>query len=230
MQRINAIVLAAGTGKRMGTETPKQYLPLGNKPVVVHSLETFQNSSVNEIILVVAPGEADYCQREIVEKYHLTKVSAIVEGGQERYDSVYKGLQATECDYVLIHDGARAFVSRTTIERAIEAVKQYKACVVGVPTKDTIKISDENGTVASTPDRDKVWVVQTPQCFSYPLICEAYKKLFEHEVVGITDDAMVVEKMTNTPIHLVQGEYENIKITTPEDLIIGERLLSQKKL
>ncbi len=228
MPKFSGIVLAAGSGKRMGTEVPKQYLPLEGKPLLVYALETFQKSAVDEIILVVAPGEVSFCQKEIVEKYHIDKVCAIVEGGAERYDSVYEGLKACSGDYVLVHDGARAFVTIDIIERAMGAVQECNACVVGMPSKDTIKIVDENGFVAATPARASVWTIQTPQCFSRSLLMDSYAKLFESSFEGITDDAMVVERANNTPICLIEGSYTNIKITTPEDLDLGRQILSKK--
>lgn len=227
MDKINAIVLAAGSGKRMGTSTPKQYLPLCGKPVMVHCLEAFEQSSVDAIVLVVAEGDIPYCRREIVEKYHITKVSAIVEGGKERYDSVYRGLCAQSCDYVLIHDCARAFVTVDLIQRAISAVRTYGACVVGMPTKDTVKIADEEGYVDHTPQRSRVWNIQTPQCFSYPLVYDAYRRLQEVDATDITDDAMVVEMMTDVRVKLIEGSYDNIKVTTSEDLALGERILER---
>lgn len=229
MKEINAIVLAAGSGRRMGADVPKQYLPLAGKPVMVHSLETFEKSPVKGIVLVVAPGEVEYCRREIVEKYHISKVIAIVEGGEERYDSVYRGLKAALCDYVLIHDSARAFLTGDIIERALVSVEQYKACVVGMPVKDTIKISDRDGYVADTPDRSLMWSVQTPQCFAYDVILEAYEKLQHTDKTGVTDDAMVVEQMLHIPVKLIEGSYDNIKVTTPEDLVLGEQILSNYK-
>ena len=229
MKEINAIVLAAGSGRRMGADVPKQYLPLAGKPVMVHSLETFEKSPVKGIVLVVAPGEVEYCRREIVEKYHISKVISIVEGGEERYDSVYRGLKAALCDYVLIHDSARAFLTEDIIERAIVSVEQYKACVVGMPVKDTIKISDRDGYVADTPDRSLMWSVQTPQCFAYDVILEAYEKLQHTDKTGVTDDAMVVEQMLHIPVKLIEGSYDNIKVTTPEDLVLGEQILSNYK-
>ena len=229
MKEINAIVLAAGAGRRMGADVPKQYLSLAGKPVMVHSLETFEKSPVKGIVLVVAPGEVEYCRREIVEKYHLHKVIAVVEGGAERYDSVYQGLLAAKSDYVLIHDCARAFLTRDIISRAIDAVMKYKACVVGMPVKDTIKIADRDGYVADTPDRSLMWSVQTPQCFAYDVVLEAYEKLQHADKTGVTDDAMVVEQMLHIPVKLIEGSYDNIKVTTPEDLVLGEQILSNYK-
>jgi 2-C-methyl-D-erythritol 4-phosphate cytidylyltransferase len=226
-ETINAVLLAAGAGKRMGSEVPKQYLPLYGKPVMVYALEAFERSQVDSIVLVVAPGETDFCRQEIVEKYHITKVAAIVEGGRERYDSVYQGLQALESDYVLIHDCARAFVTEDIIHRCMENVKIYQACVAGVPSKDTVKIVTEDDFVQTTPKRSQVWNVQTPQCFSYPLISDAYRRAFAAGLADMTDDAMVVEYMTDIPVKMVMGSYENVKVTTPEDLILGEQILKQ---
>ena len=142
MNKTAAIVLSAGRGTRMQSDIPKQYMPLNDKPVLYYSLKAFQESSVSTIILVTGKEDIDYCQKEIVEKYHITKVAAIVSGGKERYHSVFEGLKQLEgYDYVLIHDGARPCVDKEIIERSIEAVIQDKACVVGMPVKDTIKIA-----------------------------------------------------------------------------------------
>ena len=223
-----AIILAAGSGKRMNSNTPKQYLALDNKPVLYYSVRAFEESSVNEIILVVGKNEIDYCRKEIIEKHNINKVTAIVEGGAERYDSVYQGLlNVKETDYLLIHDGARPFITVDIIEKTLEQVAIHKACVVGVPSKDTIKIVDTNGTVVKTPNRDNVWCTQTPQAFSFPIICDAYKKIMEGNYPNITDDAMVVEQTIQYPIQMIFGSYSNIKITTPEDLFIGELMLKR---
>lgn len=224
--KMTAIVLAAGAGKRMNTKVHKQYLLLKEKPILYYSLKAFEDSHVDEIILVTGAEEIEFCRKEIVEKYGFGKVRAIVEGGRERYHSVYEGLKAVgETDYVLIHDGARPFVSQDIIERISEAVCEYRACVAGMPVKDTIKISDEEGFAKETPNRSSVWMIQTPQAFSYPLIYDAYTRMLEKEDSTITDDAMVVERMTNYKVRLIEGSYRNIKITTPEDLLIAEQLL-----
>lgn len=226
--RVGVVLLAAGSRSRMHSETPKQYMMLAGKPLLAHSLLAFEASEVDAIVLVVAAGDEVYCQREIVEKYSIKKVSAIVAGGQERYDSVYCGLQQLTCDYVLIHDAARAFVTPEIITGAAKAAQMYGAAVVGMPSKDTIKISDEEGFVASTPHRELVWNIQTPQAFYYPLVYEAYQKLQDADCAGITDDAMVVERMTDTRVKLILGSYENIKVTTPEDLALGESILAAR--
>lgn len=233
--KVGAICLAAGQGKRMESKVQKQYLLLEGKPVLYYSLKEFQESRIDEIILVVGKGEEEYCRKEIVERYAFTKVKKIVSGGKERYHSVYQGLTAMEkMDYVLIHDGARPFLTKEIIERSIEGVIVYGACVAAMPVKDTIKLADENENIASTPDRSKLWQIQTPQSFSYPYIKEAYDKLMQKEKEGecqlsITDDAMVIEQFMRLNVHLIHGSYENIKITTPEDLIIAEAFLKKSK-
>ncbi len=230
--RTAAIVLAAGSGKRMGGEVKKQFMSLAGKPVIFYSLKAFQESFVDEIFLVAAPEDVAYCKKEIVEKYDFDKVRRIVEGGRERYHSVAYGLEAIlECDYVFIHDGARPMVRADILERAFACVKKYDACVAGMPVKDTIKIADEDGNIAATPRRDLVWMVQTPQVFAFRLIKEAYEKLLcrEKELaengIAVTDDAMVVETLTGHPVKLIEGSYENIKITTPEDVQIAENFI-----
>ena len=228
-----AVVLAAGSGSRMNSDVKKQYMEIGGKPLIYYSLKAFEESIIDDIVLVVSRGDIDYVKKEIVEKYGFDKVTAIVEGGLARYHSVRLGLQAADpnCDYAFIHDGARPFVNRDIIMRALSAVKEYKACVVGMPSKDTIKIADESGFVDHTPNRNLVWAVQTPQAFSYDLALSAYRILREREQelldqgMVITDDAMVVETLTDTRIKLVEGSYDNIKITTPEDLITAEKIL-----
>lgn len=234
-----AIVLSAGRGKRMNSTVPKQYLLLNGKPVLYYSLMAFENSMVDEIILVTGAEDISYCQKEIVEKYHIKKVKAVVAGGKERYHSVFCGLKELEkqknsAEYVMIHDGARPFVDNDIIKRCAVNVAKYKACVVGMPVKDTIKIADENLFASQTPKRSDVWMVQTPQAFERTLIHEAYKNIIEREAAGeelfITDDAMVVETTTEFKIKMVPGSYENIKITTPEDLQIAKVFCEMKKL
>ncbi len=238
-EKYAAIVLSAGKGKRMNSAVPKQYLLLNGKPVLYYSLMAFENSMVDEIILVTGAEDIAYCQKEIVEKYHIKKVKAVVAGGKERYHSVFCGLQELEkqnssAKYVMIHDGARPFVDNDIIQRCAENVEKYKACVAGMPVKDTIKIADENLFATQTPKRSDVWMVQTPQVFERTLIHEAYKNLIEREVAGeeffVTDDAMVVETTTKFKIKMVAGSYENIKITTPEDLQIAKVFCEMKKL
>ena len=221
-QKYAAIVLAAGSGKRMNSKVHKQYLIIQDRPVLYYSLKEFQDSAVDEIVLVVGKGEEEFCRREIVDKYGISKVKAIVEGGKERYHSVFEGLkQTSDADYVLIHDGARPFVNQDIIRRCMQEVQKYQACVVGMPVKDTIKIADEEGYAKQTPDRKNVWMIQTPQTFSYALIYEAYEEMLKTEDTAITDDAMVLERIKGKKSKLIEGSYRNIKITTPEDLLIA---------
>ena len=221
-QKYAAIVLAAGSGKRMNSKVHKQYLIIQDRPVLYYSLKAFEDSAVDEIVLVVGKGEEKFCRKEIVDKYGISKVKAIVEGGKERYHSVFEGLkQTSDADYVLIHDGARPFVNQDIIRRCMQEVQKYQACVVGMPVKDTIKIADEGGYAKQTPDRKNVWMIQTPQTFSYALIYEAYVEMLKTEDTAITDDAMVLERIKGKKSKLIEGSYRNIKITTPEDLLIA---------
>ena len=221
-QKYAAIVLAAGSGKRMNSQVHKQYLIIQDRPVLYYSLKEFEDSAVDEIVLVVGKGEEEFCRKEIVDKYGISKVKAIVEGGKERYHSVFEGLkQTSDADYVLIHDGARPFVNQDIIRRCMQEVQKYQACVVGMPVKDTIKIADEGGYAKQTPDRKNVWMIQTPQTFSYALIYEAYEEMLKTEDAAITDDAMVLERTKGKKSKLIEGSYRNIKITTPEDLLIA---------
>lgn len=219
-----AIVLAAGKGSRMQSAVPKQYLELCGKPVLYYSLAAFEESFIDEIILVAGKDDISYCKEQIVERYGFQKVTKIIAGGAERYLSVYQGLLAAEeADYVYLHDGARPFVDAAILSDAKACVEQYQACVAGMPVKDTIKIVDAEDFAKETPERKYVWQVQTPQVFSYALVREAYDMLMEdQDAYSVTDDAMVVETMLNYPVKLFQASYKNIKITTPEDLQIAE--------
>lgn len=232
-EKCTAIVLAAGQGRRMHSSVQKQYLLLHDKPVIYYSLKAFQDSFVDEIILVTGSGEEEYCRNEIIDRYHLSKVKNIVTGGLERYHSVANGLKAVDEEgYVFIHDGARPFLTQEILKRAYEAVKEYRACVVGMPAKDTIKIADESGFAKMTPNRESVWQIQTPQAFATEIAKAAYDRLLEKEEeiksvgIRITDDAMVVETLLQYPVKLIEGSYENIKITTPEDINIARYLIT----
>lgn len=234
-KRCIAIVLSAGQGKRMGTSVQKQYIELDQRPLIAYTLLAFQDSDIiDDIILVVGSGQEDYVRKEIVDRYHFTKVKGIVPGGEERYDSVWQGLQAirrsgigVRDSYTFIHDGARPFVSEGILKRAYETVCTYKACVAGMPSKDTVKLVDEELFAADTPKRKYVWAVQTPQVFETSLIIEAYSRLMREEYINVTDDAMVVERVMDIPVKLFEGSYQNIKITTPEDLDIARLFLTK---
>ena len=237
-KRCVAIVLSAGQGKRMGTSIQKQYIELCGKPIICYCLEAFEKSEIiDDVIMVAGAGQEDYVTEEIVNKYHFGKVRAVIPGGKERYDSVWNGLKAirdgmageeAKEGYVYIHDGARPFVDEQIIKRGYACVKANRACVAGVPSKDTVKIVDENQFAVNTPVRKYVWIVQTPQVFETELITQAYKSLMEHDRENVTDDAMVVEHLSGTKVRLVEGSYENLKVTTPEDLVLAEALLKKR--
>ena len=227
MNKITAIVLAAGSGSRMKSKTKKQFMEIKGKPVIWYSLFEFEKSRVDEIILVTGKEDIDYCKKEIVEKYNLKKIKNVVAGGSERYESVYNGLKEVTGNIVLIHDGARPLINNEIIERSIEGTIKSDACVVGVPVKDTIKRANKEGYFIDTPNRSELWITQTPQSFKTDLVKMAYKKMKEelekgNTTLNITDDAMVVEEFTTNQVRFVQGDYKNIKVTTPEDIDIAE--------
>jgi len=183
--------------------------------------------AVDEIILVTGKEDIDYCKKEIVEKYNLKKIKNVVAGGSERYESVYNGLKEVTGNIVLIHDGARPLINNEIIERSIEGTIKSDACVVGVLVKDTIKRANKEGYIIDTPNRSELWITQTPQSFKTDLVKMAYKKMKEelekgNTTLNITDDAMVVEEFTTNQVRFVQGDYKNIKVTTPEDIDIAE--------
>lgn len=227
-QRTGAVVLAGGRGRRMCSDVQKQYLLLAGKPLIAYTLEAFEKSCVDQIVLVVGAGEEAYVHQEILASMKLKKLTAVVSGGKERHHSAYEGLKALEgCDYVLIHDGARPLVTGELIERAVRGAAEYGACVAGMPVKDTIKRADHDQFAVETPERSHLWQIQTPQAFSYALVRDAYDKLMADEGLqgGITDDAMVVERFADKRVKLIEGSYKNLKVTTPEDLVMAEALL-----
>ena len=229
-EKVKVIVLAGGSGKRMETTTAKQYLEIHGKPMLYYSLSAFQMSEVDEIVLVTTSGEEEYCRTEIVEEYQLTKVTQIVSGGIERYHSVAAGLAVVgECDYLLIHDAARPCLSDEVICRAIDGAIIHGACTVGVKVVDTINKVDEMRKVVEIPNRNSLWSVQTPQCFRLKDIQEAYQRLKDCELQmsveereKITDDGRIVQQFLDIDVYMVEGSYENLKITTPADLKVAE--------
>lgn len=212
----------------MNTKIQKQFLEIQGYPVLYYSLKCFQDSPlISDIILVTGEDVISYCKEQIVDNFGFDKVTKVIAGGKERYDSVYAGLLAcSNTEYVFIHDGARPFITGEILERGLAGAKETGACVVGMPSKDTVKLADQEGCVEATPDRSLVWTIQTPQVFEYPLILSAHESIRKKDMYGITDDAMVVEYETNRKIKLVEGSYQNIKITTPEDLAVAEAFLS----
>lgn len=229
-----AIILAGGTGKRMNSNVPKQYMELHGKPILYYTIKAFQESFFDEIVLVCLENDIDYCRENIVNKYNFTKVSHIVAGGKERYHSVINGIKAVgESDYIYIHDGARPFATNEIFQNIKNTLESNDACIAAVAVKDTIKLVDSNGTVVDTPSREMLYQVQTPQAFKASLIIEAYNKL-EASInnnslngLKITDDAMVVEHFTDAKVVISEGSYNNIKITSPEDIDFGEAILNK---
>ncbi len=226
--KVTSIILSAGKGKRMNSTISKQYMMLNGKPLIYYTLKAFETSITDDIIIVTGEDDKDYIRNDIVEKYEFKKVSKIVSGGKERYNSSYNGiLAADDADYVLIHDAARPCITQENINELIHSVKQYKACIPGVPVKDTIKIANENGEVTDTPDRNKLWQIQTPQAFDRELILDAYHKMIAKKDYLVTDDSMVVEKFSDIKVRIIVGEYTNIKVTTPEDMRIVEKMIKK---
>jgi len=233
-----AIVLAGGSGSRMNSDVPKQYIKVWDKPILYYALKIFEESFIDEIILVTSEKEIQYCKTNIVDKYNFKKISKIVAGGKERYNSVYNGLKAISQEKndqlmnntnIFIHDGARPCVTADILERCLEAVKETSACVTAVPVKDTIKIVDDNGYAVSTPDRNSLWQIQTPQAFSYEVINNAYESLMHLVTIkGITDDAMVVEHYSNVKVKMVEGSYDNVKVTTQGDIELVKSYIKRK--
>lgn len=223
---ISAIILAGGKGKRMNSSISKQFIEIKGKPIIYYTIKKFNdNKKIDNIVVVLSQEEIEYFKENILKKYDL-KVDKIVIGGTERQDSVYNGLKSlenTETDIVLIHDGARPFISDRIIEDGIKYASIYGACAPGVMPKDTIKIKEKNNFSIDTPNRETLVAIQTPQVFKFREILECHKKVKMDKVV-VTDDTMVVERY-GTKVYLYDGEYTNIKVTTPEDLILGEKLI-----
>lgn len=249
-KKCTAIVLAAGSGRRMKSDMAKQYMLLGGRPLIWYALHAIEESSVIDDCILVACQEdilSGYVREQIVGQYGLHKVKTIVPGGAERYDSVYSALRTLADEkspaaeerempggdgYVFIHDGARPFLTEEILRRCLAEVEKTGACVAGMPVKDTIKIVDASCYAARTPDRSTLWQIQTPQVFETALITEAYERLMRERErlaaagVRITDDAMVVETLMERPVKLVEGSYRNIKVTTPEDMAVAEAFLN----
>lgn len=226
-----AVVLAGGKGRRMGKGVNKQFINIKGKPMLAYTLEVFSNCpTVEGIVLVCAADELDYCKKQIIEKYNIKKIISFVTGGERRQDSVYNGLKALEeieCDIVIIHDGARPFVDCTIINAGITFAKEYGGSACGVTPKDTIKLKDTKGLSSITLDRAYLVALQTPQCFIYNQIIECHEKLRETNLL-VTDDTMVYEKFGYS-VYLYEGSYENIKITTVEDLHIAEEIIKRNE-
>lgn len=227
MCRACAVIVAGGKGKRMNAGINKQFIEINGRPIIYYTLKTFEiHEDIKSIVLVAAPEEVEYCRREIVKKYKFSKVTCIVPGGTERRDSVFNGLKAVKnSEIVLIHDGARPFVNSDIIKQGIKFASLYGASSCSVSPKDTIKVRDENGFSKETLDRNTLACIQTPQCFKYDIIYNCHEKIQGSEI-NFTDDTSVVEYFGHR-VYLYSGDYRNIKITTPEDLLIAKSLLEE---
>jgi len=228
--KVAAVVPAAGRGARMGLAVKKQYLLLEGIPVIGHTLKVIANSPVvHSIVLVTSPGEEAYCKAAIVERLGISKVAAIVPGGSERQESVFNGLLAlsTDTGVVVVHDGARPLLRTEELAAVVDAAVKYGAATLAVPVKDTVKLAGGDDFVAGTLPRERLWLTQTPQAFSYRLILEAHHRAMEAKHTG-TDDAGLVE-MLGQPVKIVAGSYENLKITTPEDLLVASAIIKARQ-
>lgn len=226
---ISAIVLAGGKGLRMAGSVKKQYLDLCGKPALAWSLIAFQNSLVDEIILVCSKDDFDFCRNEIVQKYNISKCSRMVEGGAERYLSVNNGLKECKGEFVMIHDGARPCIKTETINLAAEMVMKEGSCCVGTFVSDTIVVVDKEGIITESPDRSTLWSSQTPQCFVTSEIKKAYTKALSAGETKITDDDFVAMTYGGVKIHTLNDGPDNIKLTTKKDIAIAESILLQNK-
>ena len=224
--RVIALIPAAGVGKRMGHSISKPFLHIGGKAILAQTLLRFEDSdSINEIYVIISKMEERRCKEEIIEKYNLKKVTKIVIGGNERQDSVKNGIDAIEqgCDVVMIHDGNRPFISSELIDESILKTVKYGATVVSIPVKDTVKAVSLDGEIVDTLDRKKLWLAQTPQTFQYDIIKKAYENAFLNNLFGYDDSSLA--EVLGIKVMTIMGSYKNIKITTPEDLIVAEAFL-----
>lgn len=227
-----ALIPAAGMGKRMGASVNKQYLQLNDMPIVARTISVFEHSSlIDAVYLVIPADEIPYCRKHVVELYGFTKIAAIVPGGRERQNSVLNGLNAMRAhvaddDIVLIHDGVRPLITESILAESIRAARLHDGALTAVPVKDTIK-TVRDGIVCGTPPRESLWQAQTPQSFRFGKILAAHCSAEAAGFMG-TDDASLIER-AGGEVHIINGDYRNIKITTPEDLILAEAFLSAWK-
>lgn len=223
------IIPAAGQGRRMGAGRNKLLLELGEVPIFIHTLRVFEEDEECEgIILSISPLDEEQF-KNLIYDYSIKKVTSIVYGGKERQHSVYNGLRVAKQEgIILVHDGARPFINKELINTLVNAAEQKGAAIVAVPVKDTIKKVKDNDEVAETIERSGLWAVQTPQAFRVSLLLEAHKKADEEQYIG-TDDASLVERLNRT-VAIVEGSYDNIKLTTLEDLYFAEAILKKKQV
>ncbi|HOQ08600.1 MAG TPA: 2-C-methyl-D-erythritol 4-phosphate cytidylyltransferase [Syntrophomonadaceae bacterium] len=227
---LRVVIAAAGAGSRMGSRINKQYLLLNNRPVLAYSLDIFEQfEAVDEIVIVARASEISYCEEEIVRKYKYRKVSRVVAGGPERQDSVWAGLSQLndQTAYVAVHDGARPLLSLDLLQALYREARRWGAAIPGVISRDTLKMVDRDSFVSHTLDRNSVVAVQTPQIFEFHELKKAYQEAF-CDNFRATDDASLFERYIGR-VKVVAGQYDNLKITTPEDIIIAESLLKARR-
>ena len=223
-EKISALIVAGGVGSRMGADIPKQFVEVLGKPVIAYTIDAFEcNKDVDEIVIVTLEDYIVFC-KDVVDSFNFSKVKSIISGGKTRQESVYNGLKEITGEYVLIHDGARPLVSQAVITSCINTLLSGCACAVGVKVNDTLKIADNDKVIKSTPDRAHMYAVQTPQCFKTEEIIKAHKSAAESGFSG-TDDAMLYERIDGK-IKISEGDYSNIKITTPIDIAVMEAYLT----
>lgn len=228
--RVTAVIPAAGAGIRMGTSRPKQFLELQGMPIVARTLGVFEScAAVGDVVLVVPEPEIENCKKGILEKFGFSKVSKVVAGGKRRQDSVRLGLEACAegCDIVVVHDGVRPLVRADLIERAVMGALRHGAVIAALPAKETIKEVDRLGMVRKTLDRSLLWLVQTPQAFRVRDLVEAHRIAVREEWEEMTDDSLLVERM-GWEVAVIEGDEENIKVTTPHDLEIAEFFFNRR--
>ncbi|HET7153098.1 MAG TPA: 2-C-methyl-D-erythritol 4-phosphate cytidylyltransferase [Candidatus Kapabacteria bacterium] len=224
-----ALIPAAGVGKRIGGEIPKQFLALHDKPILALTLEKFQASSAIQEIIVAAPEEFHANVREIAAKHSIAKLTQVVIGGEQRQHSVWNALKAApkDAEIVIVHDAVRPLVSASDIQKVVDSAKKHGAAILAVRVKDTIKLSDEQEFVLNTLDREYLWSVQTPQAFKRDILFGAMQQAMEEHFTG-TDEASVVENY-GVDVKIIEGSYTNIKITTKEDLVFAGAILNAEK-
>jgi len=229
--KVAALIPAAGEGKRMGyTLCKKPYISIKGYPILFYVLDILEQiPKIEQIIIAVSPRDEKVCKRDIIDRFSFKKVTNIVSGGKRRQDSVRNMLQflSKDVEIVLIHDGARPLITKKLVQASINATEKWGATVLAVPAKDTIKFADKDRFVETTPCREKIWCIQTPQTFRRDVIVDAYKRAYEGGFMG-TDDASLVERI-GIKVKIIMGSYENIKITTPEDLFIAERIIKERE-
>jgi len=226
--KIVALIAAAGKGKRMNARISKPFIPIFGKPILAYTIEKFEKCKlIDKIYLIVSREEKELCSRNIIIKYNFSKVQELVDGGETRQDSIYNGLKAIDSvtDIVVIHDGARPLIEETIIWDSIEKAQKYGAAITAIPIKDTVKKCGKDFFINKTLNREEIWRAQTPQTFKYGLILAAYNQAYKYKYLA-TDDAAIVERYGHK-VKLIIGSEENIKITTPFDIIVAENFLKK---